>query len=313
MADVVVRGTDQLTEDGAVLAEGRHVATGDLDRLEAGRHATGTVGTGGLGRGVEVELVGAVDQAQLGGDVVVVDLVDPVDQGHLLGEDVLGAEVAGVGRVGGQRQAVEVALDGLAGCGRAVLRGRVDGLADGRDLALGLPRCRRGQCVGAIAEDGGRAGAVVGRVDVPVAAATGRTHEGVEAHLGEVERDRCAGVVDAATGPGADLGVLGGEPGLHALRLLDSERLQGAVGARDLDDGRAVATGETRAQGGEVDAGGGVLLGLDADLRAAGREPAERGEGRVAVGRGGGRRCGEARQHPQPQDGCSEYGETTCT
>ena len=300
VADVVVGGADQLTEDGAVLAEGRaaaevEVAEGVVTlvgrpvvvvRVEARGRAARAVGAGRLRVGVEVERVGVVDQAQLDGEVVVVDLVDPVDQGDLLGQHVLAAEVGGVGRVGGQREAVVAPVrrhvgDAVGGPGLG------DGLAQGLDLTLGTTLGRRREVGRAVAQVGGGAAAVEGRVDVPVGLGAGLAHEGVEAHRRDVERDRGLRVVDAHAGPGLDLGVRRGELRLHGLGPLDAEGLQRAVRAGDLDDGGGVAAGEVGAEGGEVDAGGGVLLGLHADLVARERESAERGERRV-VGCGGG-------------------------
>ena len=118
VADVVVVGADELAEHDPVGVQAAAGAAGQLGGREASLAAARAVGAGGLGRGVEVQLVGVVDQHQSDREVVVVDLVDPVDQRDLLGQHVGGAEVGRVARVGGQRQPVGAQLDRVSRASR---------------------------------------------------------------------------------------------------------------------------------------------------------------------------------------------------
>ena len=166
--DVVVAGPDDLAEDGLVARQQGAGAARQLRRGEARGRAAGTVGLDGLGVGVEVELVGLVDEDHVDAQVVVVDLVDPVHQGDLLRQDVRAPEVAGVGLVGQEREPVG-ALDDDAtrpfADGRGALGGvELDLVQVGLDQLL-LRRRQGGAEVG----DVEAVVAVVGRVDVPEA------------------------------------------------------------------------------------------------------------------------------------------------
>ena len=111
VADVVAGGADELAHDDAVAGQRRARARGQVGLREARSRAARPVGLDGLGGGVEVELRGVVDQHQLDGQVVAVDVVDPVHQRDLLGQHIRGAEVRRVRRVGDQRQAVGAQRD----------------------------------------------------------------------------------------------------------------------------------------------------------------------------------------------------------
>ena len=206
--------------------------------VEARRGAARTVGAGGLGVGVEVELLGVVDQPQLGGEVVVVDLVDPVDQGDLLGQHVR--------RCRSRRRTTGrwSAPGGSSGAGPAArrrVRGRRAAPAtvsrQRRDLALDDAAARlRGRSADAVAQVRGGAAPVVGRVDVPVARPPGVRTKAWKPIGVMSRRDGGTRVVDADARPGGDLGVSRGELGLHGWVRSTPERLQAAVGSGDLDD-----------------------------------------------------------------------------
>ena len=175
MADVVAVGADDLTDHEDVAGQqGAGAAAGlrvDVGRVVAAVGAAGPVRAGGLGRGVEVEPVGAVDQHHPDRQVVVVDLVDPVDQRGLLGQHVRGAEVRRVAGVGEEGEAVGPALDHLTG--RLPGRGgdrpgqRVEVRLDQRTLG-------GGQGGPQVAEVGRGAAPVERGVDVPGAGAPRR-------------------------------------------------------------------------------------------------------------------------------------------
>ena len=182
VADVVVGGADQLAEDGAVLAERQDAAEVEIAGMSSsGAPLSSTSKHGAAPHGPSAPVASAsVSRLSLSvsltrrssvREVVVVDLVDPVDQGDLLGQHVGGAEVGGVGRVGGQREPVEVALDGWPASGSLSrgprLRRRCRAARSTSPSWRRFSGCR--QVDGAVAEVRGGAAAVVGRVDVPVA------------------------------------------------------------------------------------------------------------------------------------------------
>ena len=319
VAHVVAGGADELAEHDAVAVERGAGAAGELGGREARSRAARTVGLGGLGGGVEVELVGVVDEHHPDREVVVVDLVHPVHQGDLLGEHVGGAEVVGVRRVGDQRQAVgPQAHLGAGGFGQA----RAEAL-DGVLVELGLDQAA--VTAGQVAVAVGEVDAVVavpGRVDVPGGTVTRAADRGVEAHRREVEADRGGRVADGATGVGGQLGVAGGEAVLHHGDLVDAEVDEVAVGRGDGHDGTgAVGAGgvlggrpvEGRADAGAVQGEGGVALRLHAPLdRTPVTAGALVGRGPVAVvgwGRGAGE--GEGLQAREGDDGGDEQGQVT--
>ena len=277
VADVVVGGADQLAEHRAVAAQraARRRSRAGCTGRRAGRSGWppgrstacaphGPSAPSALAVGVEVELVGVVDQPHGDGQVVVVDLVDPVDQRDLLGQHVLGAEVGGVRRVAGQREAVDL-LDDL-GCPLAADLAARERAVDRRGSRARRTAGRRSASTAArvVAQVRGGAARVVRGVDEPRALAVGAAHRGVEAHRRDVEGDRGARVVERAARPGA---IRGGPrpartpwPGCAGRR---TARTRPSASARGRPAGRPTAGDRRVAQRGrdpgDVDLHGGVL------------------------------------------------------
>ncbi len=222
-----LRRAHELAEDDPVPVQGGAAAAGEVRGGEARSRPARSVGLGGLGGGVEVELVGLVDEHHPDRQVVVVDVVDPVHQGDLLGEHVGGAEVGRVRRVGDQRE--PVGAQAHLGAGRLARVGR--GVPEGGLVELGLHEAAL-RCGHRAAEVGQVEAvvAVVRRVDVPRPLRAGPAHGRVEAGRRQVEADRGGRVGHAATGVRRDLGVGRRQPRLHDRRLGDRERHQLAVG-----------------------------------------------------------------------------------
>ncbi len=301
VADVVAVGADEEAEgDPVAVEQAAGAAVVELVERVATRRPAGTVRSEGLRLGVDVELVGLVDQQHPDREVVVVDLVDAVHQRHLLRQDVLGAEVARVRRVGDQREAERAAQDLVTLVGLPGLRRDVE-LVELLLVELGLDEsllgCGKGRPeVGEVEA----VVAVVGRVDEP--GRPGAAHGGVEAHRRDVEADARARA-DGRAGVRRDLGVGGGQTGLHHRRVDDAEVDERPVGGRHRDEhagpagllgGRAVERG---LQDGRVEGVGRIRARVDA-LRLTGprgQSARDRAPRRARVGGGGaegGRRSG---------------------
>jgi hypothetical protein len=104
----------------------------------------------------------------------------------------------------------------------------------------------------------------------------------VEARGGVVGADGGCGIVDAATGVGLDLRVLGGEPRLHDRGLLHREALEAAARRGQRQRDRALAeragaqadarrVGEGVAERGPIERERPIAVGLDIGRRAAAR------------------------------------------
>ena len=340
VADVVVGRADQLAQDDLVARQRAHVTVGQLAldvvggvgvQGVAGVRAARTVRPGRLLDGVEIELLGPVDEHHPDRQVVVVDLVDAGHQGDLLGQHVLGAEVVGVRRVAQQRQPVDPLHHRGAGRRRCRRTLRLDGPRDGGQLPF--DRRARGlrKAAAVVDEVLGGAALVVRRVDEPGVLAVGATHRRVEAHGGDVEGDGRAAVVERHTRPGLQLAVRSCELRLHHRGALDGEAFGVAGRGGQLEHGRPGradrrSAGELGPHVPRVDPHGRVPSGIDPDLRPGGLEAPKRREcaaGRLGVSRrkrkgqagrsqrggddGGGGEPDSARQWGLPSKSASEW------
>ena len=121
VANVEVARACQQAGNDAVAVEAAAAAAGHLCCAEAGRAATGPVGAGGLGDGVQVQRVGGGDQHHADRQVVFIDLVHARHQRDLGGRDVGCTVEGGVGRVGDQREPVRAQLGADGGVQRHAL------------------------------------------------------------------------------------------------------------------------------------------------------------------------------------------------
>ena len=240
MADVVVRGADDLAEHDPVPAERAAGTAGQLRSGEARSRAARPVRADRVGVRVQVGLVGVVDQHEPDRGLVLVDLVDAVHQrdlgrGHIRGA----AEVRRVRLVGDEREPVRA--QHVTGGRTAAVRRELDGRR--RDLLvvafLELERpVRVLRQVARVVDDVGVVVRLARRVDVPVALR--RADRGVEAERADVRANRRGGIVEPATAVGADLGMGTREPRLHDRRVLEREALREAARAGQGEDERRV-------------------------------------------------------------------------